>query len=98
MVDALGLPHTKVVPWDWTRVPIVKEAKVGAANTSRPTACFAGMLTEDKGVGDCIDALLVLHAEGIKLSMSFAGLGELAKWQARAESLGLVEQVRFLGH
>ena len=97
MVKVLGLPQTKVVPWDWTRVPIVKEAKLSVAETSLPTAFFAGMLSEDKGVGDCLDALSILRDEGINLSMSFAGPGELSKWQARAESLGITEQVHFLG-
>ena len=97
MVEALGLPQAKVIPWDWTRVPVAKEAKFQVADKDFPTAFFAGMLSEEKGVGDCLDALSILRAENIKLSMSFAGPGDLPKWRARADRLGISEQVHFLG-
>jgi glycosyltransferase involved in cell wall biosynthesis len=97
LVRALGLPRARVVPWDWTKVPLVGEAKSGIANPNLPTAFFAGALSEDKGVGDCLEAISLLRAEGIVLLMSFAGPGELPAWQTRAERLGIAAQVKFLG-
>lgn len=97
MVEALGLSSEKVVPWDWSKVPVIPEPKSAVANAQRPTAFFAGMLSEDKGVGDCLKAVAILREQGIIMSISFAGPGDVSLWQARAESLGIGDQVDFLG-
>lgn len=97
LVEALGLPPQRIVPWDWSKVPLAGEAKSGVGDPDRPTAFFAGTLSEDKGVGDCLDAIAMLRANKITLSMSFAGPGSIHKWQARAERLGITDQVKFLG-
>jgi glycosyltransferase involved in cell wall biosynthesis len=97
LVEALGLPSEKVVPWDWSKVPLAGGAKSGVANPHRPSAFFAGTLSENKGVGDCLDAIAILRADGLVLTMSFAGPGNIPDWQERAERLGIAEQVKFLG-
>src|SRR6056297_1568438 len=97
LVEALGLPPQKIVPWDWSKVPMAGGAKSGAGDPDRPTACFAGTLSEDKGVGDCLDAISDLRADDVMLTMSFAGPGNTTEWQARAERLGIAKQVNFLG-
>lgn len=97
LVEALGLPAQKIVPWDWSKVPLAGETKSGVGDPGRPTAFFAGTLSEDKGVGDCLDAISLLRADDVELTMSFAGPGDIPKWQARAERLGIAEQVNFLG-
>lgn len=97
MVEALGLPANRVVPWDWSKVPLASEAKSGIADPRRPSAFFAGKLSEDKGVGDCLDAISLLRADDVMVTMSFAGSGNIPEWQARTEGLGIAEQVNFLG-
>lgn len=97
LVSAIGVPVEKVVPWDWSKVPSAGEAKDGLADPARPTAFFAGAMTEEKGVGDCLAAIAMLKKQGINLFMSFAGSGELGHWQNRAEALGILDRVRFLG-
>lgn len=97
LIDILGIPADRVVPWDWSRVPIGGPAKSGPANPSQPTAFFAGSLTEAKGVGDCLEALSILAQQGQKLQMAFAGPGDLAPWRTRADALGVTELATFLG-
>jgi glycosyltransferase involved in cell wall biosynthesis len=97
LVSVLGLPPEKVVPWDWSKVPLAGGSKSDVGKSTRPTAFFAGAMTEDKGVGDCLEAIAVLRREGINLSMGFAGPGNLEHWTARTEALGISDLVRFLG-
>jgi glycosyltransferase involved in cell wall biosynthesis len=97
MVGALGLSPAKVVPWDWSKVPVVPEVKLAVAVAHKPTAFFAGILSEDKGVGDCLNAVKLLSEQGIMMSMCFAGPGDISPWLARAEKLGISGQVNFLG-
>ena len=97
LVSVLGLPPEKVVPWDWSKVPLASSGKAGVADPARPTAFFAGAMTDDKGVGDCLEAIVELRREGLKLSMNFAGPGDLDHWKTVAEKLGISDQVRFLG-
>lgn len=97
LLQALDLPARRIVPWDWSKVPLAGEAKSGVAEPRRLSAFFAGTLSEDKGVGDCLDTISLLRADDVKLTMSFAGPGNIPHWLARAERLGIAEQVNFLG-
>jgi glycosyltransferase involved in cell wall biosynthesis len=97
MMEVLRLPSQKIVPWDWSKVPVTSEAKSGVHYPDQPSAFFAGTLSEDKGVGDCLDAISLLRTDGLRLTMSFAGPGKTSQWQERAEHLGIADQVSFLG-
>lgn len=97
LAEALKLPTEKIVPWDWTKVPVVREAKSGVAHPNRPTAFFAGTLSEDKGVGDCLNAIALLRQKNIFLEMSFAGPGDISAWMGYAGQLGIINQVNFCG-
>lgn len=99
MIATLGLDEARVVPWDWSRVPVLPDLKSSAQDN--PSAFYAGMLLEDKGVGDCLEAAALLKRQGLTVSLSFAGGGtedgSIDDWRARAEAMGLSEQVTFLG-
>lgn len=97
LVNVLGLPADKVVPWDWSKVPFTFAPKDGAADPSHPTAFYAGGINEPKGVGDCLSAVAVLKERGITLTMRFAGPGDAAAWVAMSKDLGIADQVEFLG-
>lgn len=97
VVNVLGIAPERVVPMDRDKLLVAGDAKSGVSDPKRPTALFVGALTEDKGVGDCLDAIARLHADGIALSMSFAGTGETLPWQKRADELGIADQIKFLG-
>jgi glycosyltransferase involved in cell wall biosynthesis len=97
LVDTVGIPAHRIVPWDWSKVPLAGPPKTGVANPARPTAFFAGNMTEKKGVGDCLEAIAALRKQALMMTMCFAGQGDLEPWQARAQALGIAGQVRFLG-
>lgn len=97
VVARLGVPRDRVVPWDWGRIPVAGPAKAGLADPDRPTAFFAGAMSAEKGVGDCLTAIRALRERGRALSMSFAGPGDIAFWTAEAGRLGVADAVNFLG-
>lgn len=97
VVDVLGFPPKLVVPMDRDKLSVAGDAKSAVADPERPTAFFAGALTEDKGVGDCLRAVAALRARGITLAMSFAGPGEALPWQTLADQLGITDQISFPG-
>lgn len=97
MVDVLGIPEDRIVPWDWKPVPLSGTPKTGVRDRSRPTLFFAGAMTSDKGVGDCLAALSRMKVQGLRAKMRFAGSGDLTPWTARAAELGVSDEVTFLG-
>ncbi|EKE43307.1 glycosyl transferase, group 1 [Oceaniovalibus guishaninsula JLT2003] len=99
LADVLGIAPERIVPWDWTRIPMSGGPKTAPADPLRPTAFYAGTLSESKGVGDCLKAVRLLKDRGIALTMSFAGTGPdgIETWQDRARTDGIADRVRFLG-
>ena len=96
VVRTLGYPAAKVVPWDWSRLTPRSTAKSWPGQ--RPwRAFYAGPLSEDKGVGDCLDALQLLKDRGTPLALDCAGAGDVAAWTARAAARGIADEARFLG-
>ena len=55
------------------------------------------MVTEEKGVGDCLQAIARLKDEGVWLQMRFAGQGDLDHWRARAANLSIADRTEFPG-
>lgn len=97
LIGTLGLPAEKVVPWDWSKVPFTYEPKQGARDVANPTAFYAGVLSEQKGVGDCLATVAELKSRGVRLTMRFAGPGNHSEWQNKAQSMGIADQVDILG-
>ncbi|MBS0430341.1 MAG: glycosyltransferase family 4 protein [Proteobacteria bacterium] len=59
---------------------------------------FLGRLVDDKGVDLLVDAMAVLHARGIRPTLSIVGSGpEEAALRDQADRLGLAESIAFLG-
>jgi len=87
------------VPWDWpaTVTPGERPAKQRGPATAPVRLFYAGVVSEDKGVGDCIRALRILRERGLDAHFSFAGAGEIAQFENRAKSLGVEDSVTFLG-
>ena len=96
-VSGLGLPAEKIVPWDWSKVPMAGPPKPGIADPHHPRAFFAGALSVPKGVLDCLQAIALMKERGQHLSMTFAGNGDLAEWRGRAADLGIDDRVTFPG-
>lgn len=94
----IGVARHKLVPWD---VPHRFQPADYQAKTFTPKDCYqvayAGSIAELKGVGDLIRAMAMLDRQGLTLTASFAGLGEIGAMQALADSLGVGDRVTFRG-
>lgn len=97
VVDVLGYPAARTVPWDWPALPCTAAVKSGVVDPTAPRLFYAGALSEAKGVGDMLDALHILKKQGLTGHLSLAGAGQDATWQQRVMDLGLSGQVTFLG-
>jgi glycosyltransferase involved in cell wall biosynthesis len=93
VVRTLLWPERKTVPWDWSRLHTNPEPKT---LTDGPrTALFCGMLSEAKGVGDCLKALSLLG--GTEATLKIVGGGDIEHWRSVADNLGVGDRVEFLG-
>lgn len=94
---ALFFPQDRIVPWDRAALTVEPQAKAGPGDLRTPSLFFAGMLTEAKGVGDCLQAVRLLHDRGLRVIFRFAGPGDADPWVRKAQTLGIANQVQFLG-
>lgn len=97
MHTRLKLPKHKILPWDWSKVPVENNPKDGVRMREEPTGFFAGALSEDKGVGDCLEAIKLLKDRGTFFKMSFAGQGDQEFWSNYASKLSIASHINFLG-
>jgi glycosyltransferase involved in cell wall biosynthesis len=76
----------------------LREIRARYAPGGAPLLVFVGRLVAEKGVGDLLRALALLHGEGLGAHAMFLGEGqERARFEALAAELGLAEAVHFLG-
>jgi len=97
LVSALGLRATRIVPWDWSRIPMAGPAKASVTDPAAVQLFYAGVLSEEKGVGDVLRALRVAADQGHHVSAALAGPGDRESWRAEAARLGIADQISFLG-
>lgn len=97
--DVLGVDPGRIVPWDWSRVPLSPPRSAQRAPGDPFRLFYAGMLSEPKGVGDLIAAAGRLVGQGIDVHLRLAGKGEPPEvWQARAAAAGLaLDRLALLG-
>ena len=94
---ALFYPKSRIIPWDWTKLRTSNSPKTAPADPGHPSAFFAGTLSVEKGVIDCLRAIALLEKRGVRLRFTFAGAGDTKVWLAEADALGLGQRVQFLG-
>lgn len=95
--SALGIPKTRIVPWDRRVIETGMAPKPAPAADARFRLFYAGALKETKGVGDALAALCLLRDDGMEVTLSLASKSDPADWRIRANDLGLTEHVNFLG-
>ncbi len=95
-----GVKDRKVVPYDWVPVRRPEDApEKRLAPEDRPFRLFyAGAVSQDKGVGDLIEAVAVLSEKGVNVRVEICGGGPEKDRLARmAEAKGLGEIITFCG-
>lgn len=95
----IGVPRAKVLPFDW---PALLRAKDRAAKKCPEgdefRVIYVGVVNEAKGVGDLIDAVALLRADGLRPVVRASIVGNYDdSWPARIRALGLESHVTLLG-
>jgi glycosyltransferase involved in cell wall biosynthesis len=94
----IGVPARKIVPWDWPPMATPSERPAKQRRSGGPVELFyAGVISDDKGVPDCLGAVRILRERGHDARLSLAGAGDVPRFEARARELGIGDAVRFLG-
>jgi glycosyltransferase involved in cell wall biosynthesis len=95
----IGVDAGKVLPFDWPALgaPDRFGPKVAPADPTRLRLLYAGAVTEDKGVGDLVDAVGLAREAGSDYRVTIAGTGELQAMRARAARRGVAERVDLVG-
>ncbi|MCZ8182541.1 MAG: glycosyltransferase family 4 protein [Beijerinckiaceae bacterium] len=79
-------------------VPVVPMPRTFAAEPGRTrTILFLGLLTERKGISDFLAALALLPGDAPPWRAIIAGHGDVARYTALAEELGLAGRAEFTG-
>lgn len=98
-LQAIGVNPDKIVPWDWK--PAVTPDSFSPKQLRRDAASFqllyVGVLGESKGVGDVLEGVAKLKANGLSVKLKLAGKGDRDRFIAQAKQLGIEDQVDFLG-
>jgi glycosyltransferase involved in cell wall biosynthesis len=97
LVDVLGLPERQVIPWEHNPLPLAGPPKPAPPRERPFHLFFAGLMTEDKDVGDLLAAVATVRAGGLDVTLSCAGKGDIVDWRGRAAALGLADAVEILG-
>lgn len=95
----LGLPSSKIIPWDWPAKAHPKDNKVKyGINIKGPVRIlFVGKMVESKGIDDLIFAAISLITEGYNIELEIAGSGNKEFYENIVYSEGVADRVKFLG-
>lgn len=97
----IGVTTDKIIPWDWPResvTPADFQPKSLDNNRSSFNSIYVGSISEDKGVGDIIEAIAILKTMGVRMSLQIFGrLKNIEHFQEKIETLNLKGDVIFQG-
>jgi len=93
----LGLSPDQIVPWEFRQMEPIGEAKEPPPPGRTFRLFYAGVLSELKGVGDCIEAVALLKSAGADVELTLAGRGNLDEWTAHGRRLGVEASIRPIG-
>ena len=98
-MQEIGVNPDKILPWDWPFDGFLSDVKPRKINLNVKgiKIFYAGSLTENKGVGDLIDAVALLDTRGVSVWLKIAGDGEMNRFKQQSEKLNIEDRVEFLG-
>jgi len=85
-INRLGVPAEKIIPWDWPAVvrPDHYSAKEHSGTDRMWRLTYVGVVSEEKGAGDLLDAVNLLVADGRKVQLDVIGPGNASAMSALA--------------
>lgn len=93
-----GVRPEKLVPWDIPHARSPAEFPAKKFPTGRVfTVAYAGLIARTKGVGELVEAVGILNAQGLAVRAVCAGRGDIEDLKALAEASGAAGHVDFLG-
>ncbi|HTY56396.1 MAG TPA: glycosyltransferase family 4 protein [Candidatus Binataceae bacterium] len=95
----IGVNREKLLPFDWPSfdTPSKWKAKRAPKDTGAIAITYVGRISDQKGVGDVLDALALAHKAGDRYHATFVGNGDIEDFQRRADRMRLSEFVEFTG-
>ncbi|KPP83934.1 MAG: Glycosyltransferase [Rhodobacteraceae bacterium HLUCCA08] len=97
LAQIVRIDAARIVPWDWSKVPLAGPPKPAPVDPREPTLFYAGSLVASKGVGDLIDAVAALDRLGLQARATIAGPGDATQWRAYADTRGVGDRISFPG-
>lgn len=98
LLQAIGVNPAKIVPWDW--MPVITPdsfAPKTLSTSGTRELVYVGSLSQEKGVGDLLEAIAALQARKISVTLKLAGKGDVDVLKQQAKQLGIEDRVDFLG-
>jgi glycosyltransferase involved in cell wall biosynthesis len=92
----MGVRASKVVSWDWPHAVSIHPPKPHPGSRTWDLF-YAGMIIDDKGLGDMIEAVALLRQEGRDVRLTCCGAGGIDKFRALAVQRGVADRVDFQG-
>lgn len=98
-LESIGVDAAKIVPWDWPMAgrPEDNPAKLLPSGPGSRRLIFVGAHTAPKGLPDVIHAVAALRRDGLNVTLTSIGGGELDSMRRLADRLGIGEHVTFTG-
>jgi glycosyltransferase involved in cell wall biosynthesis len=98
-LERIGVEPSKILPYDWPAVDSPREhTPKSAPPADRPfRLIYVGQVSEAKGVGDLIRALVELNAAHKPCTLTVIGQVVEESLPALATELGVADQVNFMG-
>jgi len=97
-LQAIGVNPDKIIPWDWVSV-VTPEAfapkHLSTSGTWR--LAYVGTISQTKGIGDILEAIAILKARNIDVTLKLAGRGDVDAFKQQAQRLGIANAIDFLG-
>lgn len=95
-LELLGIPRNRIIPWEFKQLSAMENHKTLPLGETF-ALFYAGMVTEEKGVGDLLRAVAICVGQSVPIRLTIAGPGEIESWSSFANDLGIAPFVRFLG-
>ena len=97
VLQSIGVPPSKIIPWDLLIDESFGPYKKKLAPTSNPVVCYVGSIQQEKGVGDLILAIKRLVSSGFSIRLRIVGADQHGYARQLIQANGLDSFVELMG-